>query len=57
MGKFDGADLQEAYTHEQGKDDRTVTIASRSHQIGSKVQAWAKKASPPGLNISPANDP
>ena len=51
------ADLQKAYAWAQVKYDETVTIASRSHQIGSKLQAQTKTASPPSLNISPAKYP
>ena len=57
MGNFDEADLQKFYAQSQGKDDETVTIASRSRHIGRKFQAHSKTASPLGLNISPVDDP
>ena len=53
MGNIDEADLQKAYTRVQGKDDETVTIASRSRQIGRNLQIQTKIAPPPGLNIAP----
>ena len=56
MGNFDEADLQKLYAQSQGKDDETVTIASRLWQIRRKLQAHTKTAPPPGLNISPAED-
>ena len=52
MGDFDEADLQKAYAQSQGKGDETLTIASISHQIGSKFQAQTKIASHPGLKIA-----
>ena len=54
MGNFDEADLQKSYTREQDKDDETVTIVSRSCQIGRKLQAQTKTAPPSGFNIVPA---
>ena len=57
MGIFDEADLQKAYAWSQGKDDKTLTIASISFQICSKLKAWTKTAPPPGFNISPSEDP
>ena len=35
---------------------KNVTIASRSRQIGKKLQTWTKTAPPPGLNIEPSKD-
>ena len=56
MGNFNEADLQKSYTRAQGKDDETLTIENRSRQIGKKMQARKKTASPPGLNISPPEE-
>ena len=53
LGSFDEEDLQKAYTTKQDKYDETVTIASRSHQIGRKLQSQTKTEPPPGLNIAP----
>ena len=38
MENFDEADFQKAYARAQGKYDETVTIESRSHHIGRKLQ-------------------
>ena len=57
MVNFDDEDLQKAYAWAQGKDDETVTIASRSRQIVRKLQAQTKTVPLPGFNISPAEDP
>ena len=57
MGKFDEADLQKAYAWAQGKYDETVTIANRSRQIGTKLQARTKTVPPSGVNIVTAEDP
>ena len=54
---FDEADIQKAHTPAQGKDYETVTISSRSLQIGRKLQTRTKAAPPPGFNISPDEDP
>ena len=51
MGKFDDANLQKPYKHTQGKYDETVIIASRSRQIGGKLQPRTEIAPPPGFNI------
>ena len=56
MGNFYGAYLQKAYARAQGKDIETENIASRSRQIGRKLQAQTNKESPPGLNKEPAKD-
>ena len=53
MGNFDEADLQKAYVQAQGKYNEAVTIASRSRQIGRKLQERTKTASPPDFNTSP----
>ena len=45
---FDEADLQKAYARAQGKYDETVTITSRSRQIGRKIQARTETERPPG---------
>ena len=55
ISNFDEADLQKSYAWAQGKDEKTVTIAGRSHHIGKKFQARTKTMSPQGLNIAPAN--
>ena len=39
IGNFDKTDLQKAYSWAQGNDDKTVTTASRSRQIGRKLQS------------------
>ena len=57
MVYFDVADLQGDYAWAQGKDNETVTIAKRSHQIGRKLQARKKTAPQPGFNISLAEEP
>ena len=57
MGNFDDADLQKAYAHAKGKDDETVTIASRSRQIGRNLQIQTKIAPPPGFSIAPSKYP
>ena len=57
MGNFDDANLQKAYTCEQGKDDKTATIAMTSLQIGRKLQAQKNTAFSPGLNIAPSKYP
>ena len=46
MGTFDEVDLQKSYVLEQCKYDETVTIASRSRQIGRKPQTRTKTAPP-----------
>ena len=56
MGNFDEADPHKSYARAQGKDDETVNITSRSSQIGRKLHARTNKASPPDINISPAED-
>ena len=38
MGALDGAYIQKYYAFLQGKDDETVTILSRSHQVRSKFR-------------------
>ena len=53
MGSFDEADLHKSYAREQDKDDETVTIASRSHQIVRKIKARKNTAPPSGFNIAP----
>ena len=53
MGNFDQAYLQKAYALKHGKDDKTVTITSRSSLIGKKMKAWTKTLPTPGLNIAP----
>ena len=57
LGNFDEADIQKSYAWAQGKDDETVTIASRSNHIGKKLQAQTKTASLTGLNIAPFEYP
>ena len=57
MGNFDEADLQKACARAQVKYVEMVTIASRSHQIGRKLQARTKTAPPPGFNIALVEDP
>ena len=57
MGNFDEAGLHRAYSQAQGKDDKTVTIASRSRQIERKIQARTNIAYTPGFIISPAKYP
>ena len=57
MGKFDQADLQNAYAWAHGKYNETVTIASRSRRIGRKIQALKKTEPPPGFNKIPDEDP
>ena len=54
MDKFDKSDHKKAYVWAQGKDGKTVTIASISHQIDNKLKSQTKTASHPGLDISPA---
>ena len=56
IGNFDELDLQKFYAHAQEKDDETLTIASRSHQIGRKFQEQANTVSTPGLNIAHVDD-
>ena len=56
MGNFDEAGLRKSYAWSQGKYDETVTIASRSRQIGRKMQSQTKTAFPTGLNIAPSED-
>ena len=53
MGTFDEVDIQKSYARAQVKDDETITIASRSRQIGRKMQAQEKIASPPDIDIEP----
>ena len=48
IGNFDEADLQKAYARSQGKYYKTVTIESRSRQIGREL----KPQTTPGLNIA-----
>ena len=55
MGNFDEVGLQKAYTWAHGKHDKTVTIANRSRQIGSKFQTRKNIESPAGLNIPHLN--
>ena len=43
MGNFDEADIHQTYSQSQGKDDETLTIASRLCQIGKKIQAQTSK--------------
>ena len=57
MGNFDESDLQKYYAPAQGKDYKLVTIASRSRQIGRKLQARTRKASTPSFNIAPETEP
>ena len=57
MSKFYEADLHKAYAWAQGQYDKIVTIASRSFQMGRKLQAWANTAPPPGFNIAPSEYP
>ena len=57
MGTFDEAYIQKAYARAQVKDDKTVTIAIRSHHIIRKVQALVKTVSPSVLDIAPSDDP
>ena len=57
MGNFGEIGLQKAYARKQGKDYETVTIASISHQIGRKLQAWKNTAPPQGFNIALAKEP
>ena len=57
MGYFDEADNRKAYARAQDKDDETLTITSRSHQIGRKLQAWKNTAPPAGFNIAPSEYP
>ena len=54
MGNFDEAYLQKSYARAQGKDDETVTIVSRSRQIGRKLKIQKNTAPPPGFNIAPS---
>ena len=48
---------QKSYARSQVKDNETVNIASISHHIGIKLQAWAKTVPPAGINIAPDDDP
>ena len=57
MGKFDDAYIKKSYTQAQGKDNKSVTIAIRSFQIGMKLQARTKRVYPSGINIVPDEDP
>ena len=57
ISNFDEADLHQYYAQAQSKDYETVTIASKSRQIGSKIKAQTKIAPPPGFNISPTEYP
>ena len=57
MGKFEEADLQNAYARAQSKYDETFIIADRSRQIGSKLQAQTKTAPSPGFNMASDEDP
>ena len=57
IGKSDEADIQKSYARSHGKDDETVTIASRSRHIGRKLQTQTNTASPPGINIAPSEYP
>ena len=57
MDNFDEVDHQEAYTRAQGKYNETVNIASISCQMGRKIQAQKKTATPPGFNTEPAKYP
>ena len=57
MGDVDEVDLQKASKQAQGKYFETVTIKSRSRQIGRKLKTQKNTASPPGFKIAPAEDP
>ena len=57
MGNFDEADIQKSYTQAQGKDDETVTLASRSRKIYRKLKSRTNTASSPGVDIAPSEDP
>ena len=54
MDNFDEADIQKSCAWTQVKDYEILTIASRSLQIGRKLQARTKTTSPPVLNIESA---
>ena len=56
MGSFYEEDLQKAYAQVQVEVDETVTVESRSRQIGRKLHARKNTVSPSGLNIAPAED-
>ena len=57
MGNFDEEDIHKANARAQGKYDETVTIASRSRQMGRKLQSLTKTAPTTGFNIAPSEDP
>ena len=44
-------------THQHREKIIKVTIASRSRQIGRKLQARTRKASTPSFNIAPETEP
>ena len=53
MGNFYEEGFQKSYTQAQGKYDETVTIASRSREIGRKIKPQTKTAPTQGFNIAP----
>ena len=53
MGNFDESDVQKAYAWAEGKNEKTVTIASILRHIVRKIQAQTKTVSPPGIKIAP----
>ena len=57
MGNFNEADCNKYYARSLVEYYKTVTIASRSRQIRSKLQERTKTSPLPGLNISPAKEP
>ena len=57
MGSFDESYTQKVYSGAHRKDDVTVTIASISRNIGSKLKELEEIVSTPGINIAPEKDP